>query len=195
MKILKEKYLLNFKKNKKKIVLCHGVFDLLHPGHIHHFNEAKKLGDILIVSLTADKFVSKGLRKPFFNQDLRLKSILSLKCVDYVLVSNYHTAENVIKKIKPHFYCKGQDYKKQSDDLSGNIKKEIKLVKKYGGQTIFTSGITFSSSQIIRNNFDTLDKKQKNEIIYLKKKFNIENINKILKKLQIYLNREIMKIH
>ena len=195
MKILKEKYLLNFKKNKKKIVLCHGVFDLLHPGHIHHFNEAKKLGDILIVSLTADKFVSKGLRKPFFNQDLRLKSILSLKCVDYVLVSNYHTAENVIKKIKPHFYCKGQDYKKQSDDLSGNIKKEIKLVKKYGGQTIFTSGITFSSSQIIRNNFDTLDKKQKNEIIYLKKKFNIENIKKILKKLQIYLNREIMKIH
>ena len=68
--------------------------------------------------------------------------------------------------------------------MSGNIKKEIKLVKKYGGQTIFTSGITFSSSQIIRNNFDTLDKKQKNEIIYLKKKFNIENIKKILKNIE-----------
>ena len=56
-----------FKKLKKKIVLCHGVFDLLHIGHLDYFKEAKKYGDILLVTITEDKFVNKGIGRPYFN--------------------------------------------------------------------------------------------------------------------------------
>ena len=54
--------------NKKKIVLCHGVFDVLHIGHLKHFKEAKEYGDILIVSITPNKFVNKGPGRPIFNE-------------------------------------------------------------------------------------------------------------------------------
>ena len=56
------------KKNKKKVVLCHGVFDVIHAGHIFHFKSAKKFGDILVVSVTSDRFVNKGFNRPIFFQ-------------------------------------------------------------------------------------------------------------------------------
>ena len=66
--------LLKKQKDKgKKIVLCHGVFDLLHIGHIKHFKEAKEFGDILVVSLTPDKYINKGPGRPAFNERLRLE--------------------------------------------------------------------------------------------------------------------------
>ena len=58
------------KKNKRKIILCHGVFELIHPGHLRHFKEAKSHGDILVVSITPDKFVNKGPGRPFFNEKM-----------------------------------------------------------------------------------------------------------------------------
>ena len=64
-----KKTVVKLKKNKKKVVLCHGVFDLLHLGHIRHFEEAKKLGDYLIVSVTPNKFVEKGPGRPVFSEN------------------------------------------------------------------------------------------------------------------------------
>ena len=75
------------KKAGKKLVLCHGVFDLVHPGHIIHFQEAKKLGDILIVSVTAEKYVRKGPGRPYFNDELRMKFLEAISCIDYVMLS------------------------------------------------------------------------------------------------------------
>ena len=95
------------KKAKRKIVLCHGVFELIHPGHLRHFNEAKKYGDVLIVSITPDKFVNKGPGRPFFNESLRLESLTNLSTVDFVTLNNTATAVNVIKKLQPDIYCKG----------------------------------------------------------------------------------------
>ena len=57
-----KKVIENLKKNKKRIVLCHGVFDLLHIGHVEYFKEAKNAGDVLIVSVTNDKYVNKALK-------------------------------------------------------------------------------------------------------------------------------------
>ena len=71
-----EKKIVFLRKKQKKIVLCHGVFDLLHIGHIKHFKEAKTLGDIVIVSITSDKFVNKGPNRPIFNQNLRAEASL-----------------------------------------------------------------------------------------------------------------------
>src|SRR5579883_1738559 len=63
------------KQSGKKVVHCHGVFDLLHIGHIRHFEEAKKHGDILVVTLTADQYVNKGPHRPAFGQDLRAEAV------------------------------------------------------------------------------------------------------------------------
>ena len=61
----------NKKINNKKIVLCHGTFDLLHAGHFRHFQDSKNLGDVLVVTVTSDKFINKGPGRPLFNQYLR----------------------------------------------------------------------------------------------------------------------------
>src|SRR6185295_18745199 len=75
-----------FKREGLKIVQCHGVFDLLHPGHIRHFREAKTLGDKLVVTLTSDRFVNEGPGRPAFNESLRLESVAALEDVDFVIL-------------------------------------------------------------------------------------------------------------
>ena len=116
------KIILKEKRKGKKIVLCHGVFDLLHVGHIKHFKEAKNLGDILVVSLTPDIHVNKGPNRPVFNEELRAEVISALDAVDYVVLNTNHTAIEMIHKIKPNIYCKGPDYKNHQNDVSGQIK-------------------------------------------------------------------------
>ena len=104
-------------KNKNlKIVHCHGVFDLIHIGHIKHFKEAKKNGDFLIVSITADKFVNKGSGRPIFNQNLRAEFLSSLSFVDVVTINENQTSEKLISIIKPDIYFKGPDYKNNQKD-------------------------------------------------------------------------------
>ena len=92
--------------------MCHGVFDLLHLGHIKHFEEAKKYGDILVVTITPNKYVSKGPNRPVFNTNQRMEAIASLETVDYVSENKWRDAVETIKLLKPNVYCKGPDYKK-----------------------------------------------------------------------------------
>ena len=139
----------NFKKkNYKKsinISLTHGVFDFLHVGHKRYFEKAKSYADLLIVSITTDKFVNKGPSRPIFNQHLRAEMIASLEAVDYVILSDDETAVNIISQIKPKFYVKGKDYKNLKEDLTKNIFKEKRAVEKNGGKIVFTDEIQFSS--------------------------------------------------
>ena len=66
----------------KKIGLCHGAFDVLHNGHLEHFEEAKKNIDVLVVSITADKFIIKGPNQPYNNEINRAKFLLHIKDID-----------------------------------------------------------------------------------------------------------------
>jgi cytidyltransferase-like protein len=102
----------------KTVALCHGVFDLIHPGHIQHFSAAKKLVDVLIVSITADEFVNKGPGRPLFDQKTRLASLSALVDIDYVAISYSPTAIQVIEHIKPDLYIKGSDYLNEEDDIT-----------------------------------------------------------------------------
>ena len=120
-----KKIIIKSKTRKKKIVLCHGVFDLLHVGHINHFQEAKAYGDILVVSVTPDKYVNKGPNRPAFSQENRLKALAALKVIDYLVLNKFNTAVPIIRELKPNIYCKGQDYKFNKDDVTGEIKNEI----------------------------------------------------------------------
>ena len=118
------------KKKKKTIVLCHGVFDLIHIGHLKHFNSAKKFGDKLVVSITPDIYVNKGPGRPIFNQNWRAEFLSNMSTIDYVIINNKPTSINVINKLKPDVYCKGSDYKNHKKDLTGQIKNELFELKK-----------------------------------------------------------------
>ena len=73
-----------FRRDDKSVVLCHGMFDLIHLGHIRYFKEAKKEGDILIVTLTSDDFCRKGPDRPIFSENLRAESLAALEIIDYI---------------------------------------------------------------------------------------------------------------
>jgi rfaE bifunctional protein nucleotidyltransferase chain/domain len=137
------------RKKGKKIVHCHGVFDLLHPGHVKHFEAAKKKGNILVVTLTRDEYVNKGPGRPIFNQDLRAATLAAIECVDFVAVNEWPTAVETINKLRPHYYVKGSDYAQRSDDVTGKIRQEEDAVKAVGGRIHFTDEIAFSSTALI----------------------------------------------
>ena len=146
---------LNLAKHKKlKIALCHGVFDLIHIGHVRYLKKAKSIADILVVSITADKFIKKGFNSPHFNEKIRLEVVSSFSFVDYVILSESETSVNVINLIKPDFYVKGSEYKKIKEDRSGNIIKEINAVRKNRGKIIFTNEIRSSSTKLLNKYFD-----------------------------------------
>jgi rfaE bifunctional protein kinase chain/domain/rfaE bifunctional protein nucleotidyltransferase chain/domain len=139
----------DLKSTGKKIVHCHGVFDLLHIGHIKHFEEAKTFGDVLIVSITPDEFVNKGPGRPVFTTSLRLEALAALQSVDYVVANNLPSAEEIIKSLKPDIYLKGPDYKDHLKDITGKINDEEASVKSIGGEIQYTEDITFSSSSLL----------------------------------------------
>ena len=142
------------KFKKKKIVLVHGVYDILHIGHIEYFKEAKSFGDILIVSVTADKFVNKGVNRPYFDEKNRINLLNELSEVDYTVLSSEVSAVNIINILKPDFYVKGPDYKIKINDKAGNLKVEKNEVMKHGGKLKFTSGNLFSSTKVLNSNFE-----------------------------------------
>ncbi len=137
------------KDQGRKVVMCHGVFDLLHIGHIRHFEEARKFGDVLVVSITPDHFVNKGPGRPVFDEGLRAEAIAALGCVDYVAVNRWPLSVETIKLLRPDFYVKGFDYSDPDDDRSGGIVLEETAVKSVGGTIRFTDDITSSSSHLI----------------------------------------------
>lgn len=165
-----------FKKIKKKIVLCHGVFDVIHAGHISHFKSAKKFGDILIVSVTGDKFVNKGFNRPVFNLNDRKKILSELSVIDFVCESNSLDAISIIEKIKPEIYCKGPDYKDFNKDITNKIKKEIKILKKFGGKFKVTNDQTSSSSKII-NMLNKGTTENEKFLLKINKKFSKTELN------------------
>lgn len=138
----------------KRIVLCHGTFDLLHIGHIRYFKQAASIGDVVIVTLTADQYVNKGPDRPVFNQTLRAEHIAALGCVDYVAICHEATGLSAIQQIKPNVYFKGSEYQNPSNDMTGNIVKEREAVVAHGGTLEFSDEIVFSSSQLLNKHFE-----------------------------------------
>ncbi len=138
-------------KNEKDqtIVLCHGVYDLVHPGHIIHFEQAKKMGDVLVVSITSSKFVRKGPGRPYFDDEMRMLELASIEYIDYVMLSEGYTVDDIIEAVEPDLYVKGQEYAKEDEDITGKIREERELVEKHGGRLAFTGGQVFSSTKLI----------------------------------------------
>lgn len=175
--------LVSYRKNHR-IVLCHGVFDLLHIGHIRHFEQARAYGDILVVSITPDLYVNKGPGRPAFNERLRAESVAALEYVDLVIINLWPTAVDTIKQIRPNFYVKGDEYNNIDQDITGGIALEQSAVNMVGGKLVFTSDITFSSSTLINKYFSPYKSELDYFLLQFKNKFSasaiFEYINKAM---------------
>ena len=145
----------------KVIVHCHGCFDLIHPGHIKYFQAAKKMGDILIVTVTPDLFVDKGPDRPVFHQQLRAESIAALECVDFVSLNKWKTAEETLRLLRPDFYVKGQEFE-NLEDKTGKIQGEHSVVEEIGAEMRFTHEVVFSSTAML-NEYFIKKKRQSNK--------------------------------
>lgn len=142
------KQLQSKRKQNTIVVLCHGCFDLMHPGHIKYLQAAKNMGDVLVVTVTPDRWVDKGPDRPVFNQTLRTESLAALECVDYVAINEWPTAEDTLRLLRPNIYVKGQEFE-QLADKTGKIQKEHEVLKEIGAEMRFTHEIVFSSTQLI----------------------------------------------
>ncbi|MBV8048671.1 MAG: adenylyltransferase/cytidyltransferase family protein [Paludibacterium sp.] len=162
------------KRQGRRVVLCHGTFDLMHTGHIRHLQSARRLGDVLVVTLTGDAFVRKGPGRPVFGEDLRAENLAALACVDLVAVNQAETAINVIHALKPSLYVKGSDYVDAAADLTGNIAREVEAVRAHGGDVHFTDEITFSSTSLLNNHFDVFSPEARAFLADFKQQFPLD---------------------
>ncbi|MEI7661972.1 MAG: PfkB family carbohydrate kinase [Bacteroidota bacterium] len=166
------------------VAQCHGCFDLLHLGHIRHFESAKKAADVLVVTITPDRFVNKGPGRPVFNENLRMEAIAALQAVDYVALNKWDTAIETIRLVKPTFYVKGQDYKDREKDLTKNIYLEEEAVKSVGGSIHFTEEITFSSSTLINSHFSPFNERVQDFLADFKKRYSSEDVISVIDSLK-----------
>ena len=164
--------------------MTNGVFDLLHPGHFRHFAAARRLGDVLIVTLTRDEFVNKGPGRPVFNQRLRAESIAALASVDYVAINEWPTAVNTIHRLRPDLYVKGSEYAQREQDLTGKIYDEERAVETVGGRLAFTDDITFSSTQLLNNYFDVFSAEADAFLRDFRQRYSAGQVIEMLKALQ-----------
>ncbi|MDE3060853.1 MAG: adenylyltransferase/cytidyltransferase family protein [Pseudomonadota bacterium] len=144
----------SLKASGKTVIQAHGTFDLLHLGHVKHLEAARKHADVLVVTLTADAYVNKGPNRPVFKEYLRAEMLAALEVVDYVAINYHADAVPAIRKIRPDFYAKGQDYINPEGDITGKITEERLAIEEAGGKIVFTEEMTFSSTELLNRNFN-----------------------------------------
>ena len=135
----------NLKKQQKKIVFTNGGFNILHVGHIRCLQDAKHLGDVLVVAVNSDDSLRrlKGAQYPLIPEDERLEVLAALSCVDVLTLFSEPTVDSLLLKLKPHIHAKGTDYTKESVP-------ERDTVLSYGGEiAIVGDAKNHASSSII----------------------------------------------
>ena len=142
------KDLIKDRPRKNKVIMCHGTFDVVHPGHIRHLLFAKSKADILIASLTADMHIAKGNMRPYVPEDLRAINLAALEMVDYVVIDRDPTPLKNLSILQPDLFAKGYEY--TAGSINTKTQEEISVIEGYGGELIFTPGdIVYSSSALI----------------------------------------------
>ena len=142
------KLIAKIKLKGNTVGLCHGGFDLVHPGHVKHFESAKRLCDVLFVSVTSDRFVEsrKGLNRPIYPAELRVYMIAGIEYVDYVVISDFKRGVDVINRLKSSYYIKGPDF---INKATPGITAEREAIANVGGEIKYTNDPKLSTTEII----------------------------------------------
>src|SRR5688572_21157187 len=131
-----------------KVIMCHGTFDIVHPGHLRHLMYAKEKADILVASVTADQHISKGVHRPYVPQELRAANLAALTFVDWVVIDWNETPVENLRLLQPDFFAKGFEY--QTDPLPRKTQEEVDTLESYGGEMVFTPGdVVYSSTALL----------------------------------------------
>ena len=142
--------LIGSRPREQKVIMCHGAFDLVHPGHLRHLMFAKSKGDILVASLTSDAHISKANYRPFVPQNLRAMNLAALELVDYVIIDAQATPLENLAFLQPDYFAKGYEY--TGEAVHPKTQEEIDVLNSYGGEVIFTPGdVVFSSTRFIES--------------------------------------------
>jgi rfaE bifunctional protein nucleotidyltransferase chain/domain len=171
------------KENGKTVVHCHGVFDLIHMGHVRHFEAAKRQGDVLVVTVTKDEYVNKGPGRPVFNQRLRAEALASLQVIDYVAINEWPTAAPTIRKLRPNYFVKGSEYADRKSDLTGHISEEEQAALEVETRLHFTDEITLSSTKLLNSYFDVLSEEAEDYLRTFRQAFSTDKVIQALRAL------------
>ena len=119
------------RKAGRQIVFANGCFDIFHVGHVRYLEGARQQGDALVVGVNSDQSVRqlKGEGRPLLPEDARAELLAAMECVDYVVVFDEPTAEEILRDLKPHVHCKGTDYTEATVP-------EREVVKDWGGRVV-----------------------------------------------------------
>jgi rfaE bifunctional protein kinase chain/domain len=133
---------------KKSVIMCHGTFDIVHPGHLRHLMYAKEKADLLIASVTADVHIMKANHRPYVPQELRAANLAALEMVDFVIVDPNPTPIEQMRVLQPDFFAKGYEY--FANGVPPKTQEEMDALAEYGGEMVFTPGdVVYSSSALI----------------------------------------------
>jgi len=184
IKTLEElKQIIGPRPRQKKVIMCHGTFDIVHPGHIRHLLFAKSKGDILVASLTCDAHIGKANMRPYVPEYLRAINLAAFEMVDYVIVDYEKTPLTNIQEIQPDYFCKGYEYV-QGGALHPKTKEESDIIDSYGGEIIFTPGdVVYSSSHLIETHMPNLAA-EKLMLLMDAEKLSFEDLTQTLKHFQ-----------
>lgn len=136
------------------------------------------MGDVLVVSVTAEKFVRKGPGRPYFNDEMRLKFLEAIEYIDYVMLSEGYTVDDIVEAVEPDLYIKGEEYSNEEEDITGNITPEREIVEKHGGKVAYTTGQTFSSTKLINTALSGLSDDVQTYMTELKSRYSMEDIKR-----------------
>ncbi|HIA14241.1 MAG TPA: ADP-heptose synthase [Nitrospirales bacterium] len=132
----------------KVVIMCHGTFDIVHPGHVRHLMYVREKADVLVASMTCDAHIYKANLRPFVPEQLRAMNLAALEIVDYVIIDSNATPLENLKVLQPDYFAKGYEYFK--DGVHVKTQEEVELIESYGGEIIFTPGdVVYSSSAFI----------------------------------------------
>jgi rfaE bifunctional protein nucleotidyltransferase chain/domain len=174
------------RRSGRTVVQAHGTFDLLHLGHVRHLEAARNLGDALIVTVTADRFVNKGPGRPVFNGELRTEMLATLEYVDWVAINDSPDAVSAIERIRPSIYIKGQDYQNPQGDVTGMISVEREAVEAHGGRIHFTDEVTFSSSELINRHLNVFEPHIREHLDTLREDGGLEQLCELIERVANY---------
>jgi rfaE bifunctional protein nucleotidyltransferase chain/domain len=176
----------NARASGKRVVQCHGTFDLLHLGHVRHLSAARRLGDVLVVTVTADRFVNKGPGRPVFSAEMRAEMLATVQYVDWVAINESEDAVSAIERIRPDVYVKGNDYESPEGDVTGKIVAERHAVEAHGGRLHFTNEVTFSSSGLINEHFSVFEPHVREHLDLLRENGALEDLVNLIERVRDY---------